>query len=90
MYTLTRDGSIHSGAYATLDTQGVIVVQFFVDRDDAERYNIHLEAIGQELVVTETPDDNIDKLCNLMGYAYTIVEPGDLVVPRVETLENLQ
>lgn len=90
MYALTKTGEMASGAYATLDPEGGIVVQFFVDRDDAVRYNIHLEAIGQELVVTETPDENIDKLCNLMGYAYTIVEPGDLVVPRSETLENLQ
>ena len=89
MYALTRDGSIHSGAYATLDSEGGIVVQFFVDKDDAERYNIQLEAIDQGLFVTEIPNENLDKLCNLMGYAYTIIEPGELVVPRYETLENL-
>lgn len=90
MYALTREGSIHSGAYATLTPEGQIVVQFFVDKDDAECYNVHLEAIGQELIVTKTPSENIDKLCNLMGYCYTIIEPGVVTVPRIETLENLE
>ena len=89
MYVLTRDGNIHSGAYATLSPDGDIVVQFFINKDDAESYNTHLEAIDQELVVTETPNENVDKLCNLMGYAYTIIEPGEIVVPRAETQEHL-
>ena len=44
-----------------------------------------MAAVGYELAVTETPDDNLDKICDLMGYAYTIAEPGDIVYPRIET-----
>jgi hypothetical protein len=91
MFILTRDeGSIESGAYATLDTDGITMVQFFVDKDDAITYNNLLSAVGYDLNITETPDDNIDKLCEMLGYAYTVAEPGDVVVPRAETmLENL-
>jgi len=91
MFILTRnEGSIESGAYATLDTDGITMVQFFVDKDDAITYNNLLSAVGYDLNVTETPDDSIDKLCEMLGYAYTVAEPGDVVVPRAETmLENL-
>ena len=91
MFILTKnEGSIESGAYATLDTDGITMVQFFVDKDDAITYNNLLSAVGYDLNVTETPDDSIDKLCEMLGYAYTVAEPGDVVVPRAETmLENL-
>ena len=39
-------------------------------------------------MVTEVADENIDKLCDLMGYGHTVVKPGQVVVPRLETLEN--
>lgn len=87
MYVLTKSGTLESGAYASIDMEGNIVVNFFEDKDDADSYNIQLEAIDQELVVTETPNEGIDKLCNLMGYAYTIIKPGQVVVPRAETIE---
>ena len=86
MYILTRKGSIDSGAYATVDTDGTSVVQFFVDKDDATTYNNLLSAVGYELQVTETPDESIDKLCDMLGHAYSVVEPGQVVVPRAETL----
>ena len=87
MYILTKEeGSIESGAYATLDTDGVTMVQFFVDKDDAISYNVQLGAVGYELNITETPDESIDKLCDMLGYAYCVVEPGQIVVPRAETL----
>ena len=87
MFILTKDkDDIESGAYATLDTDGVTIVQFFVDKDDAITYNELLSAVGYELHVTETPDESVDKLCDLLGYAYTIAEPGEVVVPRTETL----
>ena len=75
-------------AYATHDADGVTIIQFFVDKDDAIRYNIQLEAVGYQLSVTETPDESVDKLCDLLGYAYTVVEPGEIIVPRTETLFN--
>ena len=87
MYILTREeGSIESGAYATLDTDGLTMVQFFVDKDDAITYNNLLSAVGYDLSVTETPDENVDKLCEMLGHAYTVAEPGEVVVPRAETM----
>lgn len=89
MFMLTKEeGDIESGAYATHDTDGVTIVQFFVDKEDAMTYNEQLKAIGYELSITETPDENIDKICDLLGYAYTVAEPGDIVIPRIETLFN--
>ena len=87
MYILTKEeGSIESGTYATIDTDGVTMVQFFVDKDDAISYNVQLGAVGYDLEVTETPDETIDKLCDMLGYAYSVVEPGQIVFPRAETL----
>ena len=89
MYLLTKkEGSIESGAFATVDNEGTTIVQFFVDRDDAVSYNIQLEAIGQELFITETKDDNVDRLCDVMGYAYSVIEPGEVIFPRMETIQN--
>ena len=87
MFMLTKDeDNIESGAYATHDADGITVIQFFVDKDDAISYNTQLEAVGYNLSVTETPDDCVDKLCDLLGYAYTIVERGEIIFPRTETL----
>ena len=87
MFMLTKkEDDLESGAYATHDSDGRTVIQFFVDKDDAMSYNIQLEAVGYKLHVTETPDESIDKLCNLLGFAYTIVRPGEIIVPRTETL----
>ena len=87
MYLLTvEEGNIDSGAYASRDDDGTHIVQFFVDKDDAVSYNELLGAIGYQLKVTETPDEAVDKLCEMMGYAYSIVQPGEVIVPRTETL----
>ena len=89
MYLLTKkEGCIESGAFATVDNEGTTIVQFFVDRDDAVSYNIQLEALGEELFITETKDDNVDRLCDVMGYAYSVIEPGEVIFPRMETIQN--
>ena len=89
MYLLTKQkDNIESGAYATIDDEGTTIVQFFVDKDDAITYNTLLEAIGEELHITETKDDNVDKMCDVLGYAYSVVEPGEVVFPRIETLQS--
>lgn len=89
MYILTKkEGDIESGAFASPTEDGTPVVQFFIDKDDAVTYNTQLEAIGQELHVTETDSDSVDRLCSMMGFAYTIVSPGEFVIPRDETLYN--
>ncbi len=90
MFMLTKEkNSIESGAYATKDNDGVTIVQFFVDKDDAMTYNEQLRACDYELEVTEVPDEAVDKLCDALGYAYSVAEPGDLLLPRMEILENI-
>ena len=39
-----------SGLYAVYDEDGETMVQVFLDKDDAECYNTHLEALGQDPV----------------------------------------
>lgn len=86
MFILTRkENDIESGAFASPDKEGNPVVQFFVDKDDAITYNTHLEAIGQRLQITETDTDSVDKMCSVLGYAYSIVNPGEIILPIEET-----
>lgn len=88
MYYLTkRKDDVASGTFATMDSDGTRVIQFFVDKDDAMTYNTYLEALDQHLVISETHDEMVDKMCDALGEAYTIVEPGEIVYPRLETLE---
>ena len=90
MYFLSKEtNNIEGGIYATKDDDGTTMVQFFVDKDDAVMYNEQLQAVGYELKVSETPDETVDKLCEALGYAYSIVEPGDIVVPRLEILQDM-
>ena len=90
MYFLTRKkNDIGSGTFATMDTDGTRVIQFFVDKDDAVTYNTYLEALDQHLYVSEAQDEMVDKMCDALGEAYTVVEPGDIVIPRLETLEEM-
>lgn len=86
MFLLTREqDNISSGAYATHDVDGITVIQFFKDKDDAEFYRTQLEALDQNLHVTELPDEQVDVMCDSLGYAYSVVEPGEIVYPRAET-----
>ena len=90
MYILTKElDSIESGTFASIDKEGRAIIQFFVDKDDAVTYNTQLEALGQDLVITETEDDAIDKICNVMGYAYSVAQPGEFVIPKIETLQHV-
>ena len=90
MFFLTkRKDDIASGTFATIDADGTRVIQFFVDKDDAITYNTYLEALDQHLHITETSPELVDKMCDALGEAYTIVEPGEIVIPRLETLENI-
>ena len=90
MFYLTRqENDISNGVYATKDDDGTTVIQFFVDKDDATTYNVQLSAVGYDLVVSETPDETVEKLSEALGYAYTVVEPGEFVIPRLETLQHV-
>ena len=87
MYVLTqKEDDLDSGVYAGVDADGDQIVQFFVDKDDAITYTTLLEATGQSLFITETDSEHIDKMCSALGFAYNIVEPGEIIFPRVETM----
>ncbi len=89
MYYLTRqEDDAANGVYATKDDDGSTIIQFFVEKDDATTYNTQLNAVGYDLVVSETPDETVEKLSEALGYAYTVVEPGEIVIPRLETLQD--
>lgn len=88
-FVLTRKpDDIQSGTYATVDKEGLHVIQFFQEKEDAIRYNLQLEALGMDLHISETPADNVDKFCDIVGCAYSVVEPGEVVIPRLEIMQN--
>ena len=90
MYLLTKqEGKIDSGVYASVDDEGTPIVQFFVDKNDAITYNTRLEAIDHDLGLTEIEDDMFEKFCNVTGHAYSIVDEGEFVIPKLETLEHV-
>ena len=59
------------------------VVQIFVDKDDADRYNDHLTAysFGKELEVTPVEEEAVVRTCQGYGYLYSIIRPDDIVLP---------
>ena len=89
MFLLTKEeDDISSGAFASVDDDGTPIVQFFVNRDDAIMYSTMLEAIGQDIGVTEIDDDMLEKFCGALGHAYTVADEGDMVIPKIETLTH--
>ena len=89
MYLLTKkEGDLESGAYASVDDDGTPIVQFFMSKDDAITYNTMLEALDQEICVTEIDGDSLEKFCSVIGHAYTVVEEGEFVIPKLETLAH--
>ena len=90
MFLLTREqGNIESGVFATMDDDGTAIVQFFVSKDDAIMYNTMLEAIDQNIKVTEVDDEMVDKFCGALGHAYSVVDDGEMVIPKLETLHHV-
>ena len=89
MYLLTKiQGDLESGAYASVDDDGTPIVQFFVNKDDAITYNTMLEALDQDISVTEIDSDAYEKFCSVIGHAYTVIEEGEIVIPKLETLTH--
>ena len=87
MYLLTKsEGNLESGAYASVDDDGTPIVQFFVNKDDAITYNTLLEALDQDIHVTEIDSEFVDKFCGVLGHAYTVVDDGEFVIPKLETI----
>lgn len=58
-------------------------VQIFVDKEDAERYNLMLEAIDYDrtLKITEVEFELIVHNCEQHQYDYVLITPDDVVVP---------
>ena len=71
-----------------MDDDGTPIVQFFESRDDATTYATMLEAIGQDICITEIDSEMLDKFCGALGHAYTVAGEGEMVIPRVETLQH--
>ena len=72
-------------AYAATMKDGTKSLSIFVDKDDAVRYAGLLEADDHPAVkVTEIPDENIIKTCEMMGYKYSIITPDEFVIPTTK------
>lgn len=90
MFLLTeKENTPQNGAYASIDKDGTHIIQFFVNKEDAITYNTQMEALDFKLYVSEIPDDMVDNLCDTIGVAYSIVQPGEIVIPRLETYSML-
>ena len=59
-----------------------------MNKDDAITYATMLEAIGQEIKVTEIDSDMLEKFCGALGHAYSVADEGEMVIPRIETLQH--
>jgi len=81
MFVLTDIES--GGIYAVNSKDYTKTVTVFEDRDDAERYVLHLHAEDYEdhLEVTEVDRDVIAINCNTYGYSYSVIKKDDLVIP---------
>lgn len=81
MYILVSDTS--GGVYAVNGRDGDKVVQIFVDKDDAERYNMLLESSDytEETSVVEIDEEVVVQNCAAYGYNYCIIEPDMFVIP---------
>ena len=89
MYLLTKNpDSLESGAYASLDEDNNVIVQFFVKEDDAVTFATMLEAIGEDLHITEIGEEIFEKFCQASGHAYTVADEGEIVIPKIETLTH--
>lgn len=88
MYFLTKEkDDISSGTWATIDVDGIPCIQFFKNKDDAEFYQTQLEALDAYLQISELPDEHVDMMCDTIGLAYSVVEPGEIVYPKLETFQ---
>jgi hypothetical protein len=88
LYLLTIEpDDIESGTFATCDDDGGAIIQFFKNKDDATTYATQLEAVGVTLYVSETNEKVVDKFCDVNNFAYSVAEEGELVIPRMETLQ---
>lgn len=65
-------------------------VLMFADKDDATRFALLLEAqdFSASAAVEEFDSEEIEEFCRLADYDAHFVEPGELVVPPEQTLDE--
>ena len=84
MFVLIDNNS--GGVYAVEKKDTISkVVQYFEEKDDAERYIGLLDADDYEdkLEVFEVNPDVIAFNCSQYGYQYTVISPNDFVIPDI-------
>ena len=70
-----------------------LIIKALEDKYNAEVSQAHATIaiyLSKSVGIGEHPQhvEEVDKLCSVMGYAYTVVQPGEIVIPRAETLDN--
>lgn len=83
MYILCPKGSENEGVYSLSTKNGPVLITF-LEKDDAERYLLHLDDFGNSLSIIEVDPEITIEMCEMNGYLYTIVGKNDLVLPLEE------
>lgn len=82
MYILCPKGAEQEGVYSVSTKNGPVLISF-LNKDDAERYVLHME--GEEvLTIVEVDPELTIEMCEVNGYPYTVVGENDLVLPIEE------
>ena len=87
MFVLTdkKTGVVYANSKSN-DQKGRKNVLVFAEKDDAERYVGLLEAddFNQELDIMEVDAEIVAMNCGNYGYSYAIIEPTDLLIPKIK------
>ncbi len=81
LYVLGLGETYREGIYMTPEMNILI----FRNEDDAIRYREQLSAIDMDTKLIEMDKVELLSLCDISEYSYVIVEPNELVFPRIET-----
>lgn len=82
MYILCPKGAEQEGVYSLSTKNGPVLISF-LNKDDAERYVLHMG--GEEvLTIVEVDPELAIEMCEVNGYPYTVVGENDLVLPIEE------
>ena len=82
MFLLASKNSSPQGAYAVEDKDGEIVLFFFEEEDDADRYAMLLKIEqNRSLSVIEIEEGLAFRTCKLYNYRYAVIKSEDIVIP---------
>ncbi len=81
LYVLGLGDTYKEGIYMTPEMDILI----FKQEDDAIRYKEQLDAIDMKTNLITMDKSELLSLCDISEYSYVIVEPDELVFPRIET-----